>query len=49
MFSTAPWQETVGTEYIYEAVGGAGVTIYIIDFGFNLDHDVRILLFFQLG
>jgi len=44
MFSIPPGYVT-GSEYIFDAAAGQGITIYIIDAGFNLNHEVYILLF----
>jgi len=49
MFSTPPGINTGRSDYIYDAAAGEGITVYIIDTNFNLDHIVCILYsFFQV-
>jgi len=44
MFSTPPGTDTGSSDYVYDTAAGQGITIYVIDEGFNLNHIVCILL-----
>jgi len=44
MLSTPPGVNSDSSDYVYDDVAGEGITIYVIDTSFNLEHIVCILL-----